>query len=439
MTALSPLRRTKILDDTIKEIHSRNTEMYQQTKDAVDSDIGKLRMEGAVPVDPDGTTSLDRARQVLQPKDFQTYLGKWNTAQQQFNVLSPIDDMTEEGYAKHMKDWSSGPASSINYNDATKIRETADKTWDGILTKRATDPGGAADAASEVAAYNQSVEKMPMAQRLDGSYGPAITPQQYMAGRVNARLTAQSRWDIAPDDQRIVSQAEAAKLLRLGENNRDVKQLDPVQFDSRMKAAARRAETLYGPEYATRALDESLKYLVNDDTMRQLGLATAASMLTGKAPAFSDVQALQLAHTISPMTALSNVLNILGVVLMAGSLSMTQIVASQNVPFLILQPLGFVIFFLGTVAEMNRSPFDLLEADSEIVAGYHIEYSGMKFAMFYLGEYGHTLAYSCIIATLFLGGWQGPFLPPIIWFLIKVVAVFSSYRYGCGLLFPDCV
>jgi NADH-quinone oxidoreductase subunit H len=119
------------------------------------------------------------------------------------------------------------------------------------------------------------------------------------------------------------------------------------------------------------------------------------------------------------------VLSILGVVLMAGSLSMTQIVAAQNLPFLILQPLGFVIFFLGTVAEMNRSPFDLLEADSEIVAGYHIEYSGVKFAMFYLGEYGHALAYSCIIATLFLGGWQGPFLPPILWFLIKVMAVFS--------------
>src|SRR4030065_1886921 len=110
---------------------------------------------------------------------------------------------------------------------------------------------------------------------------------------------------------------------------------------------------------------------------------------------------------------------------MAGSLSMTQIVTSQNLPFIILQPLGFVIFFLGTVAEMNRSPFDLLEADSEIVAGYHIEYSGVKFALFFLGEYGHALAYSCIIATLFLGGWQGPFLPPILWFLIKIMAVFS--------------
>jgi NADH-quinone oxidoreductase subunit H len=118
------------------------------------------------------------------------------------------------------------------------------------------------------------------------------------------------------------------------------------------------------------------------------------------------------------------VLSILGVVLMVGSLSMTKIVESQNIPFILLQPLGFLIFFLGTMAEMNWSPFDLLEADSEIVAGYHIEYSGMKFAMFYLGEFGHAFVYSCIIATLFLGGWRGPLLPPVIWLLIKVVAVF---------------
>jgi NADH-quinone oxidoreductase subunit H len=103
---------------------------------------------------------------------------------------------------------------------------------------------------------------------------------------------------------------------------------------------------------------------------------------------------------------------------------MTKIVASQSIPFILLQPLGFLIFFLGTMAEMNWSPFDLLEADSEIVAGYHIEYSGMKFAMFYLGEFGHAFVYSCIIATLFLGGWQGPLLPPVIWLLIKVLAVF---------------
>jgi len=119
------------------------------------------------------------------------------------------------------------------------------------------------------------------------------------------------------------------------------------------------------------------------------------------------------------------VLSIVGVVLVAGSFSMLKIVEAQTIPFILLQPLGFIVFFLGALAEMNRSPFDLLEADSEIVAGYHIEYSGMKFAMFYLGEYGVALAYAGIITTLFLSGWQGPGLPPIIWFLIKIIAVFT--------------
>ncbi len=118
------------------------------------------------------------------------------------------------------------------------------------------------------------------------------------------------------------------------------------------------------------------------------------------------------------------VLAILGVVLIAGSLSMNQIVLAQNVPFILLQPLGFLLFFIAGCAEINRSPFDLMEADSELVAGFHTEYSGMKFAMFYLVEYAEALAMSAIITTLFLGGWRGPILPPWLWFLIKVFAVF---------------
>ena len=117
-------------------------------------------------------------------------------------------------------------------------------------------------------------------------------------------------------------------------------------------------------------------------------------------------------------------LAIISVVLMAGSLSLTDIVNAQDIPFILLQPMGFVIFYLAASAEINRTPFDLLEAESEIVAGYNIEYSGMKFALFYLVEYCEALAVSAIIATLFLGGWRGPFFPPIIWFLVKILAVF---------------
>ncbi len=118
------------------------------------------------------------------------------------------------------------------------------------------------------------------------------------------------------------------------------------------------------------------------------------------------------------------VLAIVGVVLVAGSLSLNQIVVAQNIPFILLQPLGFFLFFAAGCAEINRSPFDLMEADSEIVAGFHTEYSGMKFAMFYLVEYAEAIAISAIITTLFLSGWKGPLLPPWLWFIIKVLVVF---------------
>jgi NADH-quinone oxidoreductase subunit H len=122
-------------------------------------------------------------------------------------------------------------------------------------------------------------------------------------------------------------------------------------------------------------------------------------------------------------------LAIIGVVLFAGTLSMNGIVQSQSIPFILLQPLGFVIYFLASLAEVNRTPFDLLEAEGEIVAGYNIEYSGFKFALFYLTEYTEAIAISTIITTLYLGGWKGPFdslpLVPVLWFLIKVFAVFT--------------
>jgi NADH-quinone oxidoreductase subunit H len=96
------------------------------------------------------------------------------------------------------------------------------------------------------------------------------------------------------------------------------------------------------------------------------------------------------------------------VVLAAGSMQMGQIIAAQDVPFLFTLPLAFFIFFLATIAEIGRSPFDLLEAESEIIAGFHVEYSGMKFAFFFIGEYMHLFVGAGIATTLFLGGWRGP-------------------------------
>jgi NADH-quinone oxidoreductase subunit H len=121
------------------------------------------------------------------------------------------------------------------------------------------------------------------------------------------------------------------------------------------------------------------------------------------------------------------VLSLAGVVLIAGSLSLNDIVlAQQTVPFILVQPLGFFLLFVGGCAEINRSPFDLMEADSELVAGFHTEYSGMKFAMYYLGEYGEAVVMATIISTLFLGGWQWAVLPGWLWLILKIFVVFFT-------------
>jgi NADH-quinone oxidoreductase subunit H len=102
------------------------------------------------------------------------------------------------------------------------------------------------------------------------------------------------------------------------------------------------------------------------------------------------------------------VIAIITVVLAAGSMQMGRIIAAQDVPFLVTLPVAFLIFLLASMAEIGRSPFDLMEADSEIVAGFHVEYSGMKFAFFFIGEYMHLFAGAGVGTTLFLGGWRGP-------------------------------
>jgi NADH-quinone oxidoreductase subunit H len=113
-------------------------------------------------------------------------------------------------------------------------------------------------------------------------------------------------------------------------------------------------------------------------------------------------------------------LSLMGVVLQAGSFSMSDIVdAQKGLWFVVPQFVGFVVFFIAGLAETRRLPFDLPEAESELVAGYHTEYSGFKFAMFYVGEYIGITLISMMIVTLFFGGWQGPWLPPLIWFLLK--------------------
>jgi len=116
------------------------------------------------------------------------------------------------------------------------------------------------------------------------------------------------------------------------------------------------------------------------------------------------------------------VMSLLGVVLLAGSMSLNDVVSAQAIPFLLVQPLAFFVFFAGTSAELNRTPFDLAEAESEIIAGYHIEYSGVKFALIQAAEFGGVLTASAVMVTLFLSGWSGPASSYLgwAWFLLKI-------------------
>jgi len=117
-------------------------------------------------------------------------------------------------------------------------------------------------------------------------------------------------------------------------------------------------------------------------------------------------------------------LSLVPIVMLAGSFSLTDIVAAQQrVPFLVLQPVSFVIFLISAVAELKRLPFDLPEAENELMAGYHTEYSGMRFALYFLGEYINMIALGALVAVFFLGGWRGPWLWPPLLLALKIVPI----------------
>lgn len=122
-------------------------------------------------------------------------------------------------------------------------------------------------------------------------------------------------------------------------------------------------------------------------------------------------------------------LSLMGVVMMADSFSFSSIVEAQKDGWFIFpQFVGFIVFFIAGLAETHRLPFDIPEAEGELVAGYHSEYSGMKFGMFFVGEYLGITLISAIIATLFFGGWLGPaFLPPVFWFLFKTMVLICVF------------
>ncbi|MBI5231094.1 MAG: NADH-quinone oxidoreductase subunit NuoH [Coriobacteriales bacterium] len=114
------------------------------------------------------------------------------------------------------------------------------------------------------------------------------------------------------------------------------------------------------------------------------------------------------------------ILAVLGVVMLAGSMGLQQIVEAQaGVWNVITQPFAFILFFVGMLAELNRTPFDMPEAESELVAGFNTEYSSMRFALFFVAEYMNVFTWSLLTVLLFLGGWSGPLLPGIVWLFLK--------------------
>ena len=128
-------------------------------------------------------------------------------------------------------------------------------------------------------------------------------------------------------------------------------------------------------------------------------------------------------------------LSLVPIVMLADSFSIVEIVkAQEKYPFILVQPFAFVIFMISAMAESKRIPFDLPEAENELGAGYHTEYSGIRFGLFFLGEYVHLQVLGALVAVLFLGGWRGPILPPPVWLFINIIFVWLMMIWVRGTL-----
>ena len=174
----------------------------------------------------------------------------------------------------------------------------------------------------------------------------------------------------------------------------------------------------FGKGLIVKDLNIGILYIMAITTFTVIGLLTAGWSSNNKYSILGGFRsAAQIISYEVPLT-----LSILGVIILAQSLSMQTIVGSQKHVwewYLWRQPVGFLIYLTAGIAEINRTPFDIPEAEQELVAGFNVEYSGMKFAMFFFAEYANLFLVSAIATTLFLGGWNGPFLPSWVWFFIK--------------------
>ncbi len=197
--------------------------------------------------------------------------------------------------------------------------------------------------------------------------------------------------------------------------------------------------TLFGREISLYLADINVGvlYLMAVASIAVYGIVIAGWSSNSKYPLLGGLRAT--AQIISYELSLG--LAFVGPILIANSMSLVQIVEKQQETawFIVLQPLGFVIFFLAVLAEVNRAPFDMPEAEQELVGGYHTEYSGMKFALFFMAEYIKMIAVSAIAATLFLGGYSGPWVESLPWLgpiylLIKIIILLFVFIWIRGTL-----
>lgn len=193
----------------------------------------------------------------------------------------------------------------------------------------------------------------------------------------------------------------------------------------------------FGPGLIVSDLNIGVLFYISISSLTVVGIIMAGWSSNNKYSVLGAIRAA--AQAVSYEVPL--VLSILGVIMTVGSLSMTRIVeAQEHVWFVIPQLLGFLIYLTAAIAECNRTPFDIPEAESELVAGFHVEYSGMRFAIFFLAEYANMFVVSAIATTLFLGGWHGPLLPGWLWFLLKtyfIIFVMMWVRWTLARLRVD--
>lgn len=167
-------------------------------------------------------------------------------------------------------------------------------------------------------------------------------------------------------------------------------------------------------------LNIGILYILAVSSLGVYGVALAGWSSNSKYPLLGGIRSC--AQMISYELPLG--LSMMAVLLMANSLSLREIVAAQDkMWFIIPQFPAFIVFLISSIGEVNRAPFDFPEAESELVAGFHTEYSSLKFAMFFMAEYASMITLSALAVTLFFGGWKGPYLPPVIWFSLKVFVI----------------